>query len=94
MFGHDTVCSMNKQASRFVNVLELFHFFIHLESTGRMMLGKYTKMRGVGVAGQKPELELAVGEASEHFVECAHVEIRHLKVLWTSFLAYGCNCSL
>lgn len=51
-------------------------------------------MRGMGVARQKPELELAVGEASEHFVECARVEIRHLKVLWTSFLAYGRSCSL
>lgn len=59
-----------------------------------MIFGKRTKMRGMGVARQKPELELAVGEASKHFVECARVEIRHLKVLWTSFLAYGRSCSL
>lgn len=72
--------------------LSLF-IFRHLESTGRMIFGKRTKMQGMGVARQKPELEPAVGEASEHFVECALVEIRHLKVLWTSFLAYGRSCS-
>lgn len=26
MFGHETVCSVNEQENRFVNVLEPFHF--------------------------------------------------------------------
>lgn len=38
-------------------------------------------------------LELGMAEVSEQFIKCAQVEIKLLKVFYTSFLAYGCNYS-